>query len=79
MCLRYMGALPEDVDGPHCTSSTMSSAECRMKGTRARSEGVKRATPSPPERDVPKSWVKRGTSRGERIEKVYDMMRKVQT
>lgn len=41
---------------------------------RARSAGMKRATPSPPEREVPKSWVKRGTSRGERMEKVYDIV-----
>lgn len=45
-----------------------------MNGTRARSAGVKRATPSPPEREVPKSWVKRGTSSGERMEKVYDIV-----
>lgn len=69
-----MGAEPLDEDGPHCTSSTMSSEECRMNGTRARSDGVKFATPVPPLRDVPKSWVKRGTSRGERIENVYDMV-----
>jgi hypothetical protein len=77
MCLRYMGALPDEVDGPHCTSSTISSAECRMNGTRARSAGVKRATPSPPEREVPKSWVKRGTSSGDRMEKVYDIVWRV--
>jgi hypothetical protein len=40
MCLRYMGAEPEDVEGPHWTSSTMSREECRMKGTMARSAGV---------------------------------------
>lgn len=77
MCFRYMGALPEEVDGPHCTSSTMSSAECRTKGTSARSDGVKRAMPSPPDREVPKSWVKRGTSSGERMEKVYDILARV--
>lgn len=67
MCLRYMGALPDEVEGPHWTSSTMSSEECRIKGRRGRSAGVKRERPSPPEREVPKSWVKRGTSRGERM------------
>ena len=46
-----------------------------MNGTRARSAGVKRATPSPPEREVPKSWVKRGTSSGDKMEKVYDIVR----
>jgi hypothetical protein len=40
MCLRYMGAEPLDVEGPHCTSSTMSSEECKMNGTSARSAGV---------------------------------------
>ena len=65
-----MGAEPEEEDGPHCTSSTMSSAECRMKGFSARSEVVKRATPSPPDREVPNSCVKSGVSVGEMMENV---------
>ena len=45
-----------------------------MKGFMARSWTVKRATPSPPEREVPNSCVKRGVSVGERMEKVYDIV-----
>lgn len=62
MCFRYMGAEVEVEETPHCTSSTMSRAECRMKGLRARDAASKRATPSPPDRDVPNSCSKRGLS-----------------
>ncbi len=50
-----MGALPDELEGPHWTSSTMSSEEWITKGTRARSEGEKAERPVPPEREVPKS------------------------
>lgn len=73
MCLRYIGAEPDEVLGPHWTSSTMSREECRMKGTRARSAGRREETPVPEEREVPKSCVKRGVSCGEMMCRLYDI------
>ena len=45
-----------------------------MKGTRARSWGGRVDRPVPEEREVPKSWVKRGVSWGERMVNVYDIV-----
>lgn len=61
------------MEGPHCTSSTMSREEWRTKGTRARSGGVREEMPVPELREVPKSWVKRGVSWGDRMWRVYDI------